>query len=47
MLEGFDFGTPKIADQLSGKLAALKHYNALSIPRHTSWKPWIRCEPGF
>jgi tetratricopeptide (TPR) repeat protein len=28
MLEGFDFGTPKIADQLTGKLAALKHYRA-------------------
>jgi len=32
MLEGFDFGTPKIASQLTGKLAALKHYNGLSIP---------------
>src|SRR5207253_3754505 len=29
MLEGFDFGTPKIASQLTGKLAALKHYNGL------------------
>jgi hypothetical protein len=28
MSEGFDFGTPKIADQLTGKLAALKHYRA-------------------
>src|ERR1700733_3899817 len=32
MLEGFDFGTPKIADQLTGRLAALRHYNGLSIP---------------
>jgi tetratricopeptide (TPR) repeat protein len=32
MLEGFDFGTPKIASQLTGELAALKHYNGLSIP---------------
>lgn len=32
MLEGFDFGTPKIASQLTGALAALKHYNGLSIP---------------
>ena len=32
MLEGFDFGSPKIASQLTGKLAALKRYNALSIP---------------
>ena len=32
MLEGFDFGTPAIASQLSGKLAALKEYNGLEIP---------------
>ena len=32
MLEGFDFGTPKIASQLTGKLADLKRYNGLSIP---------------
>jgi tetratricopeptide (TPR) repeat protein len=32
MLEGFDFGTPKIASQLTGTLAALKHYNGLNIP---------------
>jgi tetratricopeptide (TPR) repeat protein len=32
MLEGFDFGTPKIAEQLTGKLAALRRYNGLSIP---------------
>ena len=32
MLEGFDFGTPKIASQLTGTLAALKDYNGLSIP---------------
>jgi hypothetical protein len=32
MLEGFDFGTPKIANLLTGKLAALRHYNGLSIP---------------
>jgi tetratricopeptide (TPR) repeat protein len=32
MLEGFDFGTPKIASQLTGRLSALKHYNGLSIP---------------
>src|ERR1700761_5993448 len=31
-LEGFDFGTPRIANQLTGTLASLKHYNALSIP---------------
>ncbi len=32
MLEGFDFGTPSIASQLTGKLATLKRYNGLSIP---------------
>ena len=32
MLEGFDFGTPSIASQLTGSLAALKGYNGLSIP---------------
>jgi tetratricopeptide (TPR) repeat protein len=32
MLEGFNFGTPKIASRLTGKLTALKHYNGLSIP---------------
>ena len=32
MLEGFDFGSPKIASQLTGKLTALKRYNGLSIP---------------
>jgi tetratricopeptide (TPR) repeat protein len=32
MLEGFDFGTPAIANQLTGKLAVLKSYNALGVP---------------
>jgi tetratricopeptide (TPR) repeat protein len=32
MLEGFDFGSPKIASKLTGNLAALRHYNGLSIP---------------
>jgi tetratricopeptide (TPR) repeat protein len=32
MLEGFDFATPRIADQLTGTLAALRNYNALRIP---------------
>jgi tetratricopeptide (TPR) repeat protein len=32
ILDGFDFGTPKIASQLTGTLASLKHYNGLSIP---------------
>jgi tetratricopeptide (TPR) repeat protein len=32
MLEGFDFGAPAIASQLTGTLAPLKHYNALNVP---------------
>jgi tetratricopeptide (TPR) repeat protein len=32
MLEGFEFGTPKIASQLTGRLALLKHYNGMRIP---------------
>jgi hypothetical protein len=32
MLEGFDFGTPAIASQLTGKLATLERYNALHVP---------------
>jgi tetratricopeptide (TPR) repeat protein len=31
-LDGFDFGRPGIASQLTGTLATLKDYNALSIP---------------
>ena len=32
MLEGFNFGTPAIANQLTGTLAPLKRYNALNVP---------------
>jgi hypothetical protein len=32
MLAGFDFGTPASASQLTGKLAALKEYNGISLP---------------
>ncbi len=32
MLEGFDFGLPSISNQLTGKLAALKQYNAIGVP---------------
>jgi TIR domain len=32
MLEGFSFSTPSIASRLTGKLAALKQYNAMQIP---------------
>jgi hypothetical protein len=33
MLAGFDFGTPATVNQLTGKLAALKQYNGLPIPK--------------
>jgi hypothetical protein len=33
MLGGFDFDTPAIASQLTGKLAVLKEYNGLEIPK--------------
>jgi hypothetical protein len=32
LLEGFDFSTPSIANRLTGKLAALRKYNALPVP---------------
>ena len=32
MLEGFDFGTPTIASQLTGRLSDLKRYNGVRIP---------------
>ena len=32
MLEGFDFGTPGIEQQLKGTLDRLRHYNALPVP---------------
>ena len=32
MIEGFSFGTPTIAAQLTGKLTALKHYNGIGMP---------------
>jgi hypothetical protein len=33
MFGSFDFGTPAIASQLTGKLAALKEYNGLPVPK--------------
>lgn len=32
MLEGFDFNTPRIADQLTGQMRVLTRYNALRVP---------------
>lgn len=32
LIDGFDFSTPSIASRFTGKLAALKQYNALPVP---------------
>ena len=32
LLEGFDFGSPGIANRLTGTLSALKNYNGVRIP---------------
>ena len=32
MLEGFDFGSPAISSQLTGRLAALRQYNGVNVP---------------
>lgn len=47
MLEGFDFGSPKIGSQLTGKLAALKRYNGLSIPPEYFLEAMGRLRDGF
>ena len=39
MLPGFDFGKPAIASQLTGKLAELKEYNGLDIPKAPFFRP--------
>src|SRR5450755_2395287 len=47
MLEWFDFGTPKIASQLTGALAALKLYSGLSIPPEYSMEAMERLRRRF
>lgn len=47
MLEDFDFGTPAIANQLTGKLAALKSYNALSVPAEYFMEAMTRLREKF
>jgi tetratricopeptide (TPR) repeat protein len=37
MLEGFSFGTPSIANQLTGTLATLKDYNGLGLSAEYFW----------
>ena len=48
MLEGFDFGTPSIANQLTGKLASLQEVQRHDrIGRSTSMQPWRNCVIKF
>jgi hypothetical protein len=47
MLEGFDFGTPAIANQLTGKLSALRQYNGLPIPKGYFSPAMGRLRNGF
>jgi len=47
MLEGFDFSTPAIANQLTGKLAALKRYNALDVPASYSMEAMDRLRQQY
>jgi tetratricopeptide (TPR) repeat protein len=47
MLEGFDFKTPAIANQLTGKLAALKSYNGLSVPAEYFWEAMDRLRKEY
>lgn len=47
MLEGFDFGTPAIANQLTGKLDALKRYQALGVPVDYFMEAMIRLREKF
>ena len=44
MLEGFNFGTPGITGQLTGRLAGLRKYNALEVPASFLMKQWSACE---
>jgi TIR domain len=47
MLEGFDFGTPAIANQLTGRLVTLKKYNALSITPEYSFEAMTKLRHRF
>ena len=47
MMEGFDFGAPQIASQLTGKLSALKSYNGLRIPHEYFEEAMIRLRKQF
>lgn len=47
MLDGFDFGSPKIVGQLTGKLSTLKSYNGLRIPQDYFWEAMERLRRNF
>ena len=46
MLEGFDFGTPTIANQLTGKLLRSRNTTHSASRRNTFSKPWGACATG-
>jgi hypothetical protein len=43
MLEGFDFAIPSVSKLLTGKLAELRRYDALTIPPAYFSKRWSGC----
>ena len=47
MLEGFAFSMPAIASELTGKLARLRQYNALSIPPEFSMEAMGRLRDKY
>jgi hypothetical protein len=47
MLEGFDFATPAIANQLTGRLAALQHFNGLGVPSGYFWEAMGRLRDKY
>jgi tetratricopeptide (TPR) repeat protein len=47
MLEGFDFGTPVIASQLTGTLETLRRFNALNIPADYFWEAMNRLRERY
>ena len=47
MLEGFDFNTPAIAAKLTGKLALLKEYQGLTVPKQLFEEAMTRLREKF
>lgn len=47
MFEGVHFGSPGIADQLTGTLEALKRYNAISVPNEYFDEAMVRLRERY